>query len=374
MPSFKPKNSKQINISFKSITTLDHKHREIIENINDKETNKIPHLRLTKKKLQKVLNKHKELTIEQQLEIQDKIKELNKEISDIQKEKKNYYLDNSKYVFDYFENKKQISEGKNKTKLLNQFFNIDKQQHHIQKKETNTIKKYLSNVDERFLDLENFIVSTDVCQQCHQGELIPIEHEGVLVCNQCGCSIRYLVDNDKPSYKEPPKEVCFYAYKRINHFREILAQFQGKETTQIPDDVLEDIKCQIKKERINLHQITNKKAKDILKKLGYNKYYEHIPFIKDKLGIKPPVMSPELEERLCNLFMDIQAPYAKYCPEDRVNFLNYYYTVYKLCELLNQHQFLPYFPMLKDREKRIEQDEIWRNICNELNWEFIPTV
>ena len=39
--------------------------------------------------------------------------------------------------------------------------------------------------------------------------------------------------------------------------------------------------------------MTNKKAKDILK-LGY-KYYEHIPFIKDKLGIRPPVMTPELE-------------------------------------------------------------------------------
>jgi hypothetical protein len=29
---------------------------------------------------------------------------------------------------------------------------------------------------------------------------------------------------------------------------------------------------------------------------------------------------------------------------------------------------------LKDREKRIEQDSIWKNICQELNWEFIPTV
>lgn len=375
MPSFKPKNSKQINISIKSVTTLDNKHREILEEIKEKEINKIPELRSTKKKLQKVLKKYKNLTLEQELEINDKIKEITKEISEIQKERKNYFLDNSKYVFDYFENKKQIAEGKNKTKLLNQFFNIEKQTNsNSQQKETNTIKKYLSNVDERFLDLENFIVSTDVCQNCHSGELIPIDHEGVLVCNQCGCSIRYLVDNDKPSYKEPPKEVCFYAYKRINHFREILAQFQAKETTQIPDDVLENIKSQIKKERINLEQITNKKAKDILKKLGYNKYYEHIPFIKDKLGIKPPVMTPELEERLCNLFMDIQAPYAKYCPEDRVNFLNYYYTVYKLCELLDQKQFLPFFPMLKDREKRIEQDEIWRKICNELNWEFIPTV
>jgi hypothetical protein len=30
--------------------------------------------------------------------------------------------------------------------------------------------------------------------------------------------------------------------------------------------------------------------------------------------------------------------------------------------------------MLKDREKRIEQDEIWKKICKELRWEFIPTI
>jgi len=152
----------------------------------------------------------------------------------------------------------------------------------------------------------NFVVQTSICRSCLKGELIPEEHEGILICNTCFCSTKYLVENEKPSYKEPPKEVCFYAYKRINHFREILAQFQAKETTQIPEEVLENIRLQIKKERISLEQITNKKAKDILKKLGYNKYYEHIPFIKDKLGIKPPIMSPELEETLCNLFMEIQ--------------------------------------------------------------------
>ena len=184
----------------------------------------------------------------------------------------------------------------------------------------------------------------------------------------------YLIENEKPSYKEPPKEVCFYAYKRINHFKEILAQFQGKETTQIPPDVIENIKLQIKKERIELNQITNNKTKEILKKLGYNKYYEHIPFIKDKLGIKPPIMSPELEDTLCNLFIELQSPYSKFCPNDRVNFLNYYYTAYKLCELLGEDQYLEHFPLLKDQEKRIEQDTIWKQICEELDWEFFPTL
>jgi len=263
----------------------------------------------------------------------------------------------------------------NKTKLLNSFFKINTENE--QQPDTinrDNIQKYLSNLDETFIDINKFIVETDICQFCKKGELIPIDHEGIMVCNHCHKHIQYLVENEKPSYKEPPKEACFYAYKRINHFREILAQFQAKETTQIPEDVLENIKNQIRKERIDLTQLNNKKAKDILKKLGYNKYYEHIPFIKDKLGIKPPVMTQELEESLCNLFMEIQGPYAKFCPDDRVNFLNYYYTVYKLCELLDQTQFLPYFPMLKDREKRIEQDEIWKKICHSLDWEFIPTI
>ena len=42
---------------------------------------------------------------------------------------------------------------------------------------------------------------------------------------------------------------------KINHFREILAQFQAKETTQIPDEVLDNIKLQIKKERSTLKQM-----------------------------------------------------------------------------------------------------------------------
>ena len=45
-----------------------------------------------------------------------------------------------------------------------------------------------------------------------------------------------------------------------------------------------------------------------------------------------------------------------------------------MCELLDEKSFLPYFPMLKDPVKRIEQDEIWKKICKELHWEFVPTI
>ena len=375
MPTFKPKNTKKILVSQKINTTLDGKHNEIIKEFKSNEENLIPALKEERLELKKKLLKEN-ISIEEELEIKDRLHDIKKQISHLKSSEKEYLLSNSEYIFDYFENKKKVAEGTNKTTLLDNFFKInkDKKSNTVASQEITNIQKYLSNVDETFLDVGNFVIQTNICQSCFKGELIPEDNEGILVCNHCFKSIQYLVENEKPSYKEPPKEVCFYAYKRINHFREILAQFQAKETTQIPDEVLENIRLQIRKERINLEQITNKKAKDILKKLGYNKYYEHIPFIKDKLGIKPPIMSPELEETLCNLFMEIQGPYARYCPEDRVNFLNYYYTVYKLCELLDQRQFLPFFPMLKDREKRIEQDEIWKKICLELNWEFIATI
>jgi hypothetical protein len=315
-------------------------------------------------------------SIDECLEIRDRIKEINATIKKYQQDYKNYYLHNSEYIFEYFETKKTITSGGSmKTKSLNAFFNLPeaKKTEELFKNQHNNVEKYLASIDQTYMDVSKYVYPTDICQFCHKGEMIPIDSEGIMVCNQCAKQVVFLIDNEKPSYKEPPKEACFYAYKRINHFREILAQFQAKETTCIPDNVLESIKQQIKKERIEISQFTDKKAKEIMKKLGFNKYYEHIPFIKDKLGIKPPVMTPDLEDRLCNLFMEIQGPYAKFCPDDRVNFLNYYYTVYKLCELLGRREFLPFFPMLKDREKRIEQDQIWKKICIELNWEFIAT-
>ena len=338
MPNFKPKSKKKIKMDENSIITLDNKHNEKMKNFKEINTRIIPILRKKRRKLKKKMKK--ETDLEKKLELQDKISEIKSEIDKLKPKKNEYLLKNSELIFDYFEKKKELIDG---------------------------------NINEYKLDINNYLINYDLCKKCN-GELIHVENKGIIICNKCGEQTSFIVQQEKPSYKEPPKEVCFYAYKRINHFREILAQFQAKETTQIPKEVIKNIKLQIKKERITLLNLKNNKAKDILKKLGYNKYYEHIPFIKDKLGIRPPIMSPELEDKLCNLFMDIQKPYSKHCPEDRVNFLNYYYVLYKMCELLEKKEFLPFFPMLKDPIKRIEQDEIWKKICHELNWEFIVTV
>ena len=391
MPSFKPKSAKKIRVCKKYTTTLDGKHKEFINEFSKNEFDTIPKLKLERIDLKKQIENLDKTNIEQIMDMKDRIKDINELIKELKDKKNNYFLDNSKFIFEYFENKKNITNidpksatnsnkpTTSKNQLLFNFFKIQKDipdpdTNITENRNKNIVQKYLSNIDETFIDMNLFIRSTDICQHCFKGELIPLDDEGVLICNACAVNIPYLIENEKPSYKEPPKEVCFYAYKKINHFKEILAQFQGKETTQIPDDVIDQIHLQIKKERISLEQLTHYKTKEILKKLGFNKYYEHIAFIKNKLGIKPPVFSPELEETLCNLFMETQSPYAKTCPDYRVNFLNYYYVLFKFCELLGDDQYLESIPLLKDREKLIEQDETWKKMCIELDWEFIATV
>jgi len=363
--SFKPHSDKTINVSKKDIATLDSVHNEKMREFHRNENEIIPKLQ---KEVEILKNKKRRTSADF-----DKIQTLLKKIKKLENMKKEYFLNNSDLIFEYFETKQNIPNDNTKPKLVESFFNINKETNEEKLKTNTIVNTYLCNVDENFLSIDNYLYNKEQCVYCKVGEMIPIDYEGIMVCNKCFKHIACLFDQEKPSYKEPPKEVSFYAYKRINHFREILAQFQAKETTQIPPKLIMDLKKQIAKERIELKDLSNEMTKTMLKKLGYNKYYEHIPYIKDKLGIKPPVMPQDVEEKLCSLFLEIQRPYAMVCPDDRTNFLNYHYTIYKLCEILKQDKYLQYFPMLKDREKRIEQDEIWKQICKELGWKFIPT-
>ena len=109
MPSFKPKVKKKIIINEKSLVTLDNKHNEILENISKNETEELPKLKKRRKFLRKKLSdniENKNLSVDEKLQYEDEIKVLSKKIVKLKNEKKEYLLDNSKYIFDYFEKKK----------------------------------------------------------------------------------------------------------------------------------------------------------------------------------------------------------------------------------------------------------------------------
>ena len=367
-------------------STIDEKHTEMLNQFQDNENIQVPKLSQEIEQLKqraKTLSSHQ---IDEYMDIRDKILAKKAQIKTLKSGKTQYLLDNSKYIFKYFEQNKNISNGggKQSVNVLNSFFKIlakseDSANLSSEKytQSKNLYQNYWKNVNNELVNIQDFIIPSDICEKCKKGELIPQDEEGIMICNndQCAAFITYIVDSSKPSSKEPPNEVSYTAYIRLNHFKEILSQFQAKETTQIPKEVIDAIRARIKKERItDMRLINYDKMREILRKLGFNKYFEHIQYINSIFGIKPPIMNEELHETLCVLFIEIQKPWAVHCPPNRTNFFNYTYTLYQLCVLLDQTQYLPYIPMMKDREKQLEQDMIWKKVCNDLDWEFFATV
>ena len=196
------------------------------------------------------------------------------------------------------------------------------------------------------------------------------------ICQVCGVSDFILGDEVGFKEEQEHEKNIIYSYKRENHFNEWISQFQAKESTNVPDEVLARLRTEFKKQKIkDLSEITHEKVKGLLKKLNYAKYYEHVPYIATILsGITPPTMPQELEDKLRLMFHAIQAPFEKHKPENRKNFLSYSFVLYKLCELLGHDEYLPCFPLLKSKEKLYIQDQIWFKICDELRWQAIKTV
>lgn len=241
--------------------------------------------------------------------------------------------------------------------------------------------EYLKNIEGQCIDIPNGIRGGNVdevytCDTCN-GQRYFDRATSSLVCKTCGKSLDHIeISSRNLSYSEEVEQHHQqFAYMRSNHLSEWLNSIQAKENTNVPDEVFEAIKTEFKKERASTRgDIKPSKVKTFLKKLGYNKYYEHTNYITYHLnGLEPPKFPRDLEQKFKNMFNMIQAPFSKHCPQERKNFLSYSYVLHKFCELLGHDEYKKYFPLLKSSSKLRCTDEIWKKICKDLGWEFIPT-
>ena len=387
-------------------TTLDSLHQVRIKTMIEKEGE----VKKLKEDIQALHSRARTAADEIQYEqIQRKCRELEQEIH--QRENKNeimdYYLDTGDILYKYYDIQEKIQKGEPTAKKVvtkakpgsilaalesaavvsgaagggkgsaeASFGAHGAEQGEILRRDK-LLEEYLLKVDPAHARGTNPIENDPYgeCPSCEQ-EMIFSANEALFTCTRCGYQEFVLIDSDKPSYKDPPREVSYYAYKRINHFNEWLAQFQAKESTEIPTEVYDAICAELKKERImDYRTLSRLKVREILKKLKYNKYYEHVPHIINRLnGQHAPVMSREVEEKLRYMFREIQPAFQKHCPKERSNFLSYSYVLYKFCELLELDEYLPCFPLLKNRDKLYVQDKIWALICLELGWQFIRSL
>lgn len=212
----------------------------------------------------------------------------------------------------------------------------------------------------------------ETCKNCKHE--LRVEN-GTMVCPACG--LQGSLAFDYLTYQEEIEmnPTGLYTYKRINHFNEWIAQFQGQESTVIPEDVLAKIREDMRRTRFDTSKMNRDRMRTILKKLKLSKYYEHIPAIMWQVaGIKPKKLTADLEERMRLMFVEIQGPFETHCPEERKNFLSYSYVLHKFCQLLDADEYIECFPLLKSKEKLKACDTIWKKICEDLSYEFIATI
>ena len=285
-----------------------------------------------------------------------------------------YESEMSEYIIKCMPYMKQYSKEIHKEINTDNIFNC-KETVGLQRKDI--FNDYLAEVENLSIDRPIKKVQ-ETCPECIESTLYHFTDTSDLVCESCGLIIAKLI-SEELTYREEQEtseKIINYSYKRENHFNEWLSQFQAQETTSIPEDVIEQLRNELKKIKVKVvEEITHARVRSLLKKLKFNKYYEHVPYITNILsGISPPKMPQELEEKLRIMFKDIQKPFDENCPSERKNFLSYSYVLYKFCELLSEDTYLKYFPLLKSKEKLYQQDIIWKKICTDLHWEYIPTI
>lgn len=230
-----------------------------------------------------------------------------------------------------------------------------------------------NNDDEEEQAVKSVLTST--CTVC--GTMLQkVMDASVTICPNCGVSEPYLESTRSGLAFNEDVEFVNNTYKRQNHFQEWLNQVQARETAPIPDDIIRKISVQLYQSGTRkTSEITRPKVRAALKALRLRRYYENISSILCQLtGLKPRRLLKHEENQLKTMFLVIQKPFERHCPKDRSNFLSYSYILFKFCEITGLEWMLTYFKLLKGNDKLHKQDEVFRKICEDLDWPFTPSI
>ena len=214
--------------------TLDAQYNKKINEF-EKRQNKIKslknNLKSNNKKLDFYINKTKKKMNDEEFEsyfkLLDKIKNIQNEIHNLNSFEKEseYFLNTGNILSEYYSEKKKIekniyssekkSDCMSDPNVINFFFNKTHSINH-----TILLNDYLQTINENYTNKKINKIDTNQCKICNV-EMLVYSIEGILECPQCSRVEYNVMDYSKPSYNDPPPEISYFAYKRINHFNEL---------------------------------------------------------------------------------------------------------------------------------------------------------
>lgn len=368
------------NYKSKSQHSILHRHQKRLSEYKNKESRVKAidkEISNAKKLLQVETNRDRMFDLNQSIEKM----EMKREDINSGKDEIEYLLDSSDIIMKYMEleNKETHLLGNNPHSVTNTTELND-----IAQQKRDLIDQYMVKFEPDYVSNQSIYTNESVkCSGCD--EFYCEVESGFLVCPSCGICLKAIDCGGNLSYKEM-QDYDYrpqFTYDKSSHLSDWLRRFTAKENKTIPQDVLDKVVLEAKKERMkDLSLLTEEKVKRYLKKLGLNEYYDNIIGIINRINGRPPfVLTSAVEEKIRTMFQQIQAPFEKYKPPGRKNFLSYSYCLCQFFKILGLHEFAKYFPLLKSADKLRQQDEIFKKIVAEMaekdltiKWVFYPSI
>jgi len=349
------------------------------------------------------------------------IAELTKKIKEMQKFEIDYHMNSMHVLREYYNplsdssysdysSEEEPQEQDDDGKVTVQSF-IDK----VNDNNTYLYKKYLHSIGEDINDPDQYndITSHLECINCKGVYLEDEQANNLRFCRKCGYSEQVLENTlrnidythldqlnlisgaDAPSSSNNMLEkqsttITKLDYKHIVHLNNWFKQLQGKDNSNIPDEIYECLKKELAKLRIdpkrNPKKVTKKIVKQILKDNNYNLYYKFIPSIiatikgTNKCNIE---FSQDVIEKIRAMLLKTLEPYfEKFKPKDRSNYYNFSFFIIKCLEILHEwgditsKQLRVYkenIPQLTCRDKLKIQNDSWIKLVKYLGWPAISS-
>jgi hypothetical protein len=232
--------------------------------------------------------------------------------------------------------------------------------------ETTTIDESFSNT------------SSDICPKCHTQYDIE-EKTSEFTCKNCGHVEKMygVVFEDDQFYYQEGQRTKHGKYDPIKHARFWLDRIQAKETTEIPDSVINAVKKCICRDQLWKHDVTCELIRGYLKQIKKNKitsYNNHVALIRKIITGQEPDQLSEYEIKLVYMYFGLSIQiYNKIKGDSKMNCLYHPFLIYKIIEQIltkpgdmRRRKNILSCIHLQSRDTLIENDKVWFGICDHI--------
>jgi ribosomal protein L37AE/L43A len=257
------------------------------------------------------------------------------------------------------------------------------------------IHKYINNLNYlmEYDDSKNSrkLIKTNIYRKCKNcgsmSHFIKIS-SGIDQCKRCMYILNDITENIVCSNNNISVSTKSNTYKKINYFESCFNKFRMLSVPKNPDKIVSEIKKYA--DEFGIKKFNIRIVRSILKKINRSSSYKYATYYTYRLNnIFIPLNISNVDyEKMKKWFSEVVEVWTKIfsTEEDykrgknklskKKSFFGYPYIMRKLLELLDRECYdkcLHLIPLDNSSSNIDKNDRIWKIICEELNYEFIPT-